>query len=101
MRTQPEARLCRHPAATVALIEGSDGAEVVEIVGAARGKRIAAVAHRDFDAWLKDEAGPEILKPAAKEALRQFTVSKRVNRTGIGDDDPTIVEPAAKMSAQA
>ena len=50
---------------------------------------------RDFDAWLKGKTGPEILKPAAEEALREWTVSKRVNRTGVGDDDPTIVEPVA------
>ena len=52
----------------------------------------------DFDAWLKGDAGPEVLKPAAEEALREWTVSKRVNRTGVGDDDPTIVEPVAAVA---
>jgi hypothetical protein len=25
--------------------------------------------------------------------LREWTVSPRLNRTGVGDDDPTIIEP--------
>ena len=47
-----------------------------------------------FDAWLKGEAGPEVLRPAAESALREWIVSDRVNRTGQGDDDPTLVEAA-------
>ena len=49
----------------------------------------------DIDGWLDGTLGQEGLKPAAASALREWTVSKRVNRTGVGDDDPTIVEPAA------
>ena len=49
---------------------------------------------KDFDAWLdKLPLGPEALKPASKSALREWTVSPRLNRTGVGDDDPTIIEP--------
>ena len=44
--------------------------------------------------------GPEALKPAAEEALREWIVSSRVNRTGHGDDDPTIVEPVAAMGCE-
>ena len=47
---------------------------------------------RDFDAWLDGSLGPEALRPAAESTLREWTVSKRVNRTGVGDDDPTTVE---------
>ena len=47
----------------------------------------------DFDAWLDGEARPEALRPAAEGALREWIVSSRVNRTGHGDDDATIVEP--------
>ena len=47
-----------------------------------------------FDAWLKCEAGPDVLRPAAESALREWVVSDRVNRTGQGDDDPTLVEAA-------
>ena len=46
----------------------------------------------DFDGWLNGSLGAEALKPAAENALREWVVSKRVNRTGVGDDDPTLVE---------
>ena len=47
-----------------------------------------------FDAWLTGLAGPEVLRPAAETALREWVVSDRLNRTGQGDDDPTLVEAA-------
>ncbi len=47
----------------------------------------------DFDSWLVGTLGPEALKPAAESALQEWIVSSRVNRTGVGDDDPTIVDP--------
>lgn len=53
----------------------------------------------DFGAWLSGEAGPKVLQPAAESALREWTVDRRVNRTGEGDDDPTIVEPVASAAA--
>lgn len=53
------------------------------------------LAEADFDRWLSGEAGPEILRPAAERALREWPVSKRVNRTGVADDDPTTIEPLA------
>ena len=49
----------------------------------------------DFDAWLNGTLGADALKPAAESALREWPVSKRVNRTGVGDDDPTIIEENA------
>jgi putative SOS response-associated peptidase YedK len=49
----------------------------------------------DFDAWLDGSLGAEALKPAAEEKLREHLVSPRLNRTGFGDDDPTIIEPVA------
>ena len=51
----------------------------------------------DFDGWLDGSFGPDALKPAAEEALREWIVSSRVNRTGHGDDDPTIVEPVSEV----
>ena len=51
----------------------------------------------DFATWLDGSAGPEVLRPAAENALREWTVDRRVNRTGEGDDDPTIVEPVAMV----
>jgi hypothetical protein len=54
------------------------------------------LAAKDFDGWLNGTLGPEALKPAAECALREWPASERVNRSGEGDDDPTIVErPAA------
>jgi len=47
---------------------------------------------KDFDAWLDGTLGPEALKPAREAALREWPVSTRLNRTGVGDDDPTIIE---------
>ena len=37
--------------------------------------------------------GPEALKPAPKEALLEWKVSPRLNRTGVGGAGPTIIEP--------
>lgn len=47
---------------------------------------------KDFDAWLNGTAGLEVLKPAPEDALREWRVSKRVNKSGQGDDDPTLKE---------
>lgn len=42
--------------------------------------------------WLDGTLGVEALQPAAEAALRSHPVSRRLNRTGEGDDDPTIIE---------
>ncbi|MGI3904112.1 MAG: SOS response-associated peptidase [Janthinobacterium lividum] len=55
------------------------------------------LATEDFDGWLDGTLGPEALKPAAESDLREWIVSSRVNRAGVGDDDPKIVEPLAAM----
>ena len=47
----------------------------------------------DIDACLKGSLGQDEFQPSFGSALREWPVSKRVNRTGVGDDDPTIVEP--------
>ncbi len=52
----------------------------------------------DFDAWLAGEAGPEVLRPAAEAFLREWPVSKRVNRPG-GADDPALIEPVERGEA--
>jgi putative SOS response-associated peptidase YedK len=48
---------------------------------------------QDFDAWLDGSLGPEALKCAPESFLREWPVSPRLNRTGAGDDDPTMIEP--------
>jgi putative SOS response-associated peptidase YedK len=45
--------------------------------------------------WLKGEAGTELLRPAAGNRLRMWPVSRRVNKTGTGDDDPTLLDEVA------
>jgi putative SOS response-associated peptidase YedK len=51
---------------------------------------------KDFDAWLDGSLGPDALKPASEAALRAWEVSPRMNRTGVGDDDPSVVAPLEK-----
>jgi putative SOS response-associated peptidase YedK len=47
----------------------------------------------DHDAWLTGKAGVELLRPAPNDLLRMWPVSKRVNVSGRGDDDPSLIEP--------
>jgi putative SOS response-associated peptidase YedK len=46
-----------------------------------------------FDRWLSGEMGSDELQPAAEGALREWPVTMRLNRTGYGDDDPTVIQP--------
>jgi putative SOS response-associated peptidase YedK len=47
----------------------------------------------EFDAWLDGTLPYEALRPAEETALREWPVSRRLNKTGVGDDDPSIIEP--------
>jgi putative SOS response-associated peptidase YedK len=49
----------------------------------------------DFTLWLTGAAGVEILKSAAEDRVRMWPVSRRVNKTGSGDDDPTLIDEVA------
>jgi putative SOS response-associated peptidase YedK len=46
----------------------------------------------DIGRWLRGEAGTELLRPAADDRFRMWPVSRRVNKTGTGDDDPTLLD---------
>jgi len=46
----------------------------------------------DIRPWLNGEAGTELLRPAAEDRLRMWPVSRRVNKTGTGDEDPTVID---------
>ena len=48
---------------------------------------------KHFDGWLDGSLGLDALTGASVSALRAWPVSKRLNRTGAGDDYPTMVEP--------
>ena len=45
-----------------------------------------------IEAWLSGRMGAGDLKPASESALREWPVSRRINRSGVGDDDPTLLE---------
>ena len=49
----------------------------------------------DIVPWLSGKTGIELLKPAAEDRLRMWRVSRRVDKTGTGDDDPTLVDEVA------
>jgi len=49
----------------------------------------------DIGPWLSGEGGTELLKPAAEDRLRMCSVSRRVNKTGTGDDDATLLDEVA------
>ena len=46
----------------------------------------------DLDAWLTGKAEVELLRPAPNDLLRMWPVLKRVNASGRGDDDPSLIE---------
>ena len=49
----------------------------------------------DVEAWLRGEAGAEVLRPAAEALLQEWPVSQRVNRAGAADD-PGLIEPVVR-----
>lgn len=53
---------------------------------------------RHVAAWLSGDAGGELLKPTADDALRMWPVSKRVNKPG-GGDDPALIKEIAISAA--
>lgn len=46
----------------------------------------------DFDAWLDGSAGKEVLLKPPPE-LREWIANRRMNKTGVGDDDPATAAP--------
>ena len=58
--------------------------------------RMPVILHTaDFGAWLAGAAGTEVLRPASEDRLRMWPVSRRVNKTGTGDDDPILIDEVA------
>ncbi len=47
----------------------------------------------EIDRWLSGEMAAEELHPAAESALREWPIDRRVNRTGVADYDPMVLEP--------
>lgn len=48
----------------------------------------------DASAWMAGGNPGLLLRPPPENALQQQSVSPRVNRSGVGDDDRSIIEPA-------
>jgi putative SOS response-associated peptidase YedK len=55
----------------------------------------------DADAWMAGERPADLLRPPPEDALQEWIVSSRVNRSGVGDDDPTLIEAIPTRSARA
>jgi putative SOS response-associated peptidase YedK len=49
----------------------------------------------DIESWLNGTGGTELLRAAADDRLCMWPVSRRVYKTGAGDDDPTLVDEVA------
>lgn len=54
---------------------------------------------KDYYAWLSAGAGTVLLHPAPNDVLHMWPVSTRVNFTGRGDDDPSLIEPVGELLA--
>lgn len=65
------------------------------LTGAIHNRMPVVLDKADIGPWLKGAAGTELLRPAAEDRLRIWPVSRRVNRTGSGDDDPTLLDEVA------
>jgi putative SOS response-associated peptidase YedK len=52
----------------------------------------ALLTEKDFEPWLSDVAGRELLKLAAEDLLQRWPVSKRVNSSRAPDDDSTLID---------
>ena len=49
----------------------------------------------DFWACFGGTGGTELFRSAADDKVRMWPVSRRVNKTGSGDDDPTLIDEVA------
>ena len=47
---------------------------------------------QELDAWPVE--GDAALLPVREVSLREWVASPRVNRSGVQDDDPTMIEPS-------
>ena len=47
---------------------------------------------RDFEAWIAGKGGKDLLDEPPPD-LREWIVSQRVNKSGVGDDDPATIAP--------
>jgi putative SOS response-associated peptidase YedK len=57
----------------------------------------AILAPDRIEPWLDGSLDAEVLFPITNEALRAWPVSTRLNRTGVGDDDPSMILPISAI----
>lgn len=48
----------------------------------------------DAAGWMAGDDPAALLRPTPEGALQEWIVSPRVNRSGVGDDDPSLIAPA-------
>lgn len=53
---------------------------------------MAPQARIEFDVWLTGDGGEDLLQSPPRE-LKEWIVSQRVNRAGVGKDDPMLTNP--------
>lgn len=83
------------------------GAEILSatiVVGSANGwmgrfhdRMPILLSWSDAKTWIAGENAASLLGPAPEDALQEWTVSTRVNRSGAYDDDPTLIAALAQQ----
>lgn len=48
----------------------------------------------DATAWMRGDDPASLLRPPPEDSLQEWIVSTRVNKSGVGDDDPRLIEAA-------
>lgn len=66
--------------------------EPTELTRPIHGSMPATLDRCEIDVWLCGSTGYRLPQPVSNDLLRMWPVSKRVNKTGSGADDPTVVE---------
>lgn len=49
---------------------------------------------RNAKAWVHGDDPEALLRPPPNDALQEWIVPTRVNRSGVGDDDPRLIQPS-------
>jgi putative SOS response-associated peptidase YedK len=65
------------------------------LTGPIHNRMPVALDDADVGPWLNGAVGAEVLKPTTEDRLHMWPVSRRVNKTGTGDDDPTLIDEVA------
>lgn len=69
-----------------------------ELVAEVHDRMPVLLAERDFEPWLRGEAGVELLKSASNDLLEKWPVSKRVSSSKADKEDATLAEPTDEQA---